>query len=68
MAEIPANLLLKKLGPNYFLPGIVTCWGLITTLQGFVRSYSGLITVRSVFLLSPHSTLQSSIKYLNITK
>ncbi|KNZ63760.1 hypothetical protein VP01_1104g4 [Puccinia sorghi] len=46
MAEIPANLLLKKLGPNYFLPTIVTCWGLITTFQGFVKSYAGLIAAR----------------------
>ncbi|KAH9822593.1 major facilitator superfamily domain-containing protein [Melampsora americana] len=47
--ELPANLYLKKIGPHIFLPTIVTIWGIITTLQGFVTSYRGLIATR-VFL------------------
>lgn len=65
MAEIPANLLLKKLGPNYFLPGIVTCWGLITTLQGFVRSYSGLIAVRFFLGLVEGGMFPAIVLYLS---
>ncbi|KAA1085752.1 hypothetical protein PGT21_018231 [Puccinia graminis f. sp. tritici] len=65
MAEIPANLLLKKLGPNYFLPGIVTCWGLITTLQGFVRSYSGLIAARFFLGLVEGGMFPAIVLYLS---
>ncbi|KAH9453467.1 hypothetical protein Pst134EA_024339 [Puccinia striiformis f. sp. tritici] len=65
VAEIPANLLLKKLGPNYFLPGIVTCWGLITTLQGFVRSYSGLIAARFFLGLVEGGMFPAIVLYLS---
>ncbi|OAV87184.1 hypothetical protein PTTG_00653 [Puccinia triticina 1-1 BBBD Race 1] len=65
IAEIPANLLLKKLGPNYFLPGIVTCWGLITTLQGFVRNYSGLIAARFFLGLVEGGMFPAIVLYLS---
>ncbi|CAH7681965.1 major facilitator superfamily domain-containing protein [Phakopsora pachyrhizi] len=45
-SEIPSNLVLKKIGPNVFLPTIVTLWGLITILQGFVKNYHGLLAAR----------------------
>ncbi|CAH7681964.1 hypothetical protein PPACK8108_LOCUS14643 [Phakopsora pachyrhizi] len=44
-AEMPANLLLKKIGPNIFLPTIVTLW-LNNYHEGFVKSYGGLIAAR----------------------
>jgi len=44
--EIPAGLVLKRVGANILLPTMVTLWGLITTLQGFVTSYSGLLAAR----------------------
>jgi len=65
MAEIPANLLLKKLGPNYFLPTIVTCWGLITALQGFVKSYSGLIAARFFLGLVEGGMFPAIVLYLS---
>lgn len=34
MAELPSNLLLRKIGPNILMPTILTIWGLITALQG----------------------------------
>ncbi|CAH7687688.1 major facilitator superfamily domain-containing protein [Phakopsora pachyrhizi] len=48
VVELPANLLLKKLGPKFFLPTIITIWGLVTMLQGFVKSFNGLICARQV--------------------
>ncbi len=44
--EIPASLLVKRIGADKLLPVIATLWGLITTLQGFVTSYSGLLAAR----------------------
>ena len=44
--EIPAGLVLKRVGANILLPTMVTLWGLITTLQGLVKSYSGLLAAR----------------------
>jgi hypothetical protein len=34
IVEIPANLLLRKIGPSLLMPTLVTIWGIIVTLQG----------------------------------
>jgi len=34
LSEIPSNLILKKIGPRWLLPTLLTLWGLITCLQG----------------------------------
>ena len=44
--EIPAGLILKRVGANILLPTMATLWGLITTLQGLVTSYQGLLATR----------------------
>ena len=44
--EIPAGLILKRVGANILLPAMVTLWGLIATLQGLVTSYQGLLIAR----------------------
>ncbi|KAL7284829.1 hypothetical protein ACG7TL_002142 [Trametes sanguinea] len=43
---LPANLLLKRLRPSVWLPGITIVWGIITTLQGVVKSYQQLLALR----------------------
>lgn len=47
--EVPSNLVIKRLRPSRWLPGIMVAWGLVMTLMGFVRNYHGLLTAR-VFL------------------
>jgi MFS family permease len=44
--EIPASLILKRVGANILLPTMATLWGLTTTLQGLVTSYKGLLATR----------------------
>lgn len=44
--EIPASLVLKRIGANILLPAMVTLWGLTTALQGLVSSYQGLLAAR----------------------
>jgi MFS family permease len=46
IVEIPASLVLKRVGANILLPTMVILWGLTTALQGFVTSYRGLIAAR----------------------
>ncbi|KAG2137678.1 major facilitator superfamily domain-containing protein [Suillus cothurnatus] len=48
-AEFPSNLLLKAsiyVGPRWMLPTMVTIWGLVATMQGVVKTYSGLLACR----------------------
>ncbi|KAK0221360.1 major facilitator superfamily domain-containing protein [Armillaria fumosa] len=46
LIELPSNLLLRVIGPNYLLPTLMTIWGIVTILQGVVTSYSGLLACR----------------------
>ncbi|KZW00972.1 MFS general substrate transporter [Exidia glandulosa HHB12029] len=47
--ELPGNLLYKRVGPHILMPTMVVLWGIVATMQGFVKSYRGLLVVR-VFL------------------
>ncbi|WWC95061.1 hypothetical protein V866_001913 [Kwoniella sp. B9012] len=44
----PEMLLLKFIPPKFFLTGIVTFWGLASTLQGVTSSYGGMLACRVV--------------------
>lgn len=46
IVEIPATLLVKRVGANILLPTLAILWGLITALQGLVTSYQGLLIAR----------------------
>lgn len=39
MAELPSNLLLKKIGARRLMPTLLTTWGVIVTLQGMARAH-----------------------------
>jgi sugar phosphate permease len=47
--EVPSNILMKKLRPSRWLPGIMVAWGIVATLMGIVQNFSGLLAAR-VFL------------------
>lgn len=46
ICEIPSNLLLKKFKPHLWLAVNAVAFGLVALLQGFVRTYSGLLATR----------------------
>ena len=47
------------------LPTLVTSWGLVTTFQGFVHNYSGLIAARFFLGLTEGAILPSLVVYLS---
>ncbi|KAF7760022.1 hypothetical protein Agabi119p4_11717 [Agaricus bisporus var. burnettii] len=46
LSEVPSTLLLKVIGPRRLFPFLLSLWGLITCLQGFVTGFKGLLAVR----------------------
>ncbi|KAL4903571.1 hypothetical protein BDW74DRAFT_185971 [Aspergillus multicolor] len=44
--EIPSNLVLKFLRPSVFIGLMVVAWGVVSTLQGIVQGFSGLMAAR----------------------
>lgn len=45
-AELPVSLLLKNIGAHIIIPLLVTLWGVVTTCQGFIKNYRGLLAAR----------------------
>lgn len=46
LVEPLTNILLKRFGPRIFFTSIILSWGLIMTLMGLVKSFSGLMAAR----------------------
>ncbi|KAI5795319.1 major facilitator superfamily domain-containing protein [Peziza echinospora] len=46
ICEIPSNMLLKKFKPHVWLSGCMFLFGLVTTMQGLVQNYGGILTTR----------------------
>jgi MFS family permease len=48
-AEIPSNMMMKRIRPSIWLTFIMVCWSAAMIGQGFVKNYAGLLATR-VFL------------------
>jgi MFS family permease len=45
-AEIPSNMMLKKLRPSVWFTIIMIAWAICTTLMGIVKNFHGLLVAR----------------------
>lgn len=45
--NIPANLIMRRLGGGRFLPALIVAWGLATLGSGFVEDFAGLCASRA---------------------
>ncbi|TFK52785.1 MFS general substrate transporter [Heliocybe sulcata] len=62
--ECPANLVLKKLRPSRWLPGITITWGIIMTLMGLIKSYQQLVGIRICLGIAEAGLFPGVIYYL----
>ncbi|KAL6702537.1 hypothetical protein ACN47E_001576 [Coniothyrium glycines] len=46
--EVPSNIILKKVGPKYYLPSLVVGFGLVSLCTAFVNSFEGLLAARAI--------------------
>ncbi|KAJ7611778.1 major facilitator superfamily domain-containing protein [Roridomyces roridus] len=65
VVELPANLLLKRIGPNVMLPSMITLWGVVTACQGTVKTYGGLLACRFFLGLLEGGVLPGIVLYLS---
>ncbi|KAI6036300.1 major facilitator superfamily domain-containing protein [Pisolithus microcarpus] len=63
--ELPSNLILKHVGPDRLLPAMVTLWGIIAAMQGFVTGYTGLLLCRFFLGLTQGGLLPGLVLYLS---
>ncbi|OIW33654.1 MFS general substrate transporter [Coniochaeta ligniaria NRRL 30616] len=45
--EVPSNIVLKRIGPRFFLPLLVVGFGLVSMCTAFVTSFAGIMVARS---------------------
>ncbi|KAF7310273.1 MFS domain-containing protein [Mycena indigotica] len=65
VAELPSNLILKKVGPHRLLPTMLTLWGVVTACQGTLKSYSGLLACRFFLGLLEGGVFPGLVLYLS---
>ncbi|KXX79233.1 High-affinity nicotinic acid transporter [Madurella mycetomatis] len=49
LVEVPSNIILKRVGPRFYLPFLVCGFGLVSVCTSFTRDFGGLMAAR-VFL------------------
>jgi hypothetical protein len=67
-AEVPSNLVIKKLGPSRWIAFITVGWGLVATLMGVVQSYGGLIACRLILGALEVRSIGAQQSQANITQ
>ncbi|KAF8062397.1 major facilitator superfamily domain-containing protein [Lyophyllum atratum] len=65
VAELPFNWVLKVVGPDVILPTMLTLWGVVTTLQGVVHNYQGLLACRFFLGLLEGGIFPGIVLYLS---
>ncbi|KAL2003429.1 hypothetical protein VTN02DRAFT_3832 [Thermoascus thermophilus] len=63
--EIPSNMLLQKIGPRKWLTAQVFVFGLIATLQIFIRNRAGFLVTRSLLGLAEAGYIPGSVYTLS---
>lgn len=48
VVEVPSNIILKHVGPRYYLPFLVVGFGLVSLCSAFITSYPGLLVARAI--------------------
>ncbi|EJD40522.1 MFS general substrate transporter [Auricularia subglabra TFB-10046 SS5] len=66
VCEPPANILLKKLRPSRWLPGITVLWGIVMTMMGLVKTYAQLVAVRACLGIAEAGLFPGVVYYLTL--
>jgi MFS family permease len=45
-AEIPSNIMMKRIRPSIWIPSIMVAWSICTALMGLVHNFAGLLAAR----------------------
>lgn len=65
-AELPSNLVLKRLTPRLWLAFLTIAWGIVGMCLGLVRNYAGFLAVRAVLGFVEGGLLPGMVLYLSM--
>lgn len=63
--EVPSNILLKHIGPRYYLPGLVVGFGAVSVGTAFVKTYEQLCVVRALLGIFEGGTMPGLAFFLS---
>lgn len=64
LPDVPSNWIIKRFRAGFYLPLLITCWGIVSTFLGFTKSYGGLIAARFFLGLCEGGLLGGMVVYL----
>lgn len=64
LVDVPSNWIVKKVRAGIYLPTLITCWGIVSTLLGFIKSIAGLVVCRLFLGLFEGGLLGGIVVYL----
>ncbi|GAA5861034.1 hypothetical protein JCM1840_003058 [Sporobolomyces johnsonii] len=66
VAELPSNLLLKRVGAHIMIPTMVTLWGITSCLTGLCQNFGGLVAARFCLGLLEGGVFPGLVLYLSM--
>ncbi|KAJ5153558.1 uncharacterized protein N7482_010036 [Penicillium canariense] len=64
LVDIPSNWIVKRIRAGFYLPALITAWGIVSTCIGFTRSFAGLVVTRMLLGLFEGGLLGAIVIYL----
>lgn len=46
LIDVPGNWIVKRVKAGFYLPALITAWGIVSTCVGFTKSFAGLVVAR----------------------
>lgn len=65
LVEVPSNILLKKIGPRWWIPFLVAGFGLVSLCTAFVHNFSQLMVARTFLGIFEGGTMPGIAFYLS---
>lgn len=63
--EIPSNILLQRIGPRKWITGQIIAWGLVATLQAYVKTRSTFLLTRFLLGACESGFIPGTLYYLS---
>ncbi|KAF7863829.1 hypothetical protein EAF04_006794 [Stromatinia cepivora] len=64
IGDIPANLMIQKIGADIWLPCQLLAWGLVATFQAFIKNKAGFLATRFLLGLCESGFIPGTLWYL----
>ncbi len=63
--EVPSNIILKRVGPRFYIPGLVVGFGLVSMCTAFVNTYPQLCALRALLGIFEGGTMPGIAFFLS---